>query len=125
QGVYRALLGARLAASVIESSLADPGCESEALAGYERALDRELRASRALQRLVDHVVSRGALMNLAARLLRARPALASRLIDATGDRLGPSAILDARAWLGSLARRPDPVPAGLELPLVEEPRAHP
>lgn len=120
QGVYRALSGARLAADTIRRILDDPASEAEALSDYERALGRELRTSRGLQRLVDRVVSTPRLIDQSARLLRARPDLASRFVDATGDRLTPEQLLDPRGWLAALARPGPTVP-----PASEHPRAYP
>lgn len=105
QGIHRALYGAKLAARTIEASLTHPEAESEALRAYEQALDAWLGPSRRLQRMIDGVVSRRSLMEPATRILRGRAALASRLVDATGDRLPAGDVLQPTRWLAALASR--------------------
>jgi len=109
QGIHRALYGAKIAARTIQKCLAEPGGEPAALFEYERALDAWLGPSRRLQRWIDGVVTRRSLMEPAARLLGGRSALASRLVDATGDRLPPENILHPARWLAAFAsgRRPE------------------
>ena len=57
---------------------------------------------RQVQKLVDAIVRRPRLMNLAGRLLDRRPGLFSLLLDVTGDRCPPGRLLEpgvlAAAW---------------------------
>ncbi len=105
QGVYRALLGARLAADAIERCLSAPASAAEALVRYETTIDDHFAPSRRLQRLIDGVVSHRRLMNPVARVLNRRAQLATRLVDATGDRLPPNELLRPAPWLGALLDR--------------------
>ncbi len=106
QGVFRALLGAALAAEALLRALDDARGEARALAAYERALDRALGPSRRVQRLIDGAVSHRRLMAPTARLLRARPRLAALLADATGDRLETGALTRPGPWLRAMRAHP-------------------
>lgn len=104
QGIYRALLTGRLAATAVLTALADPREAVEARRAYADALDDCLVAGRRVQKLVDAVVNRPALMNPAGRLMARRPGLLSLLLDVTGDRVPPARLLRpsvlAAAWRG-------------------------
>jgi flavin-dependent dehydrogenase len=104
QGVYRALLTGRLAATAVLTALADPRGAAEARRAYADALDDCLVAGRRVQKLVDAVVNRPALMNPAGRLMARRPGLLSLLLDVTGDRVPAGRLLRpsvlAAAWRG-------------------------
>lgn len=81
---------------------------------YERGLDRLLGPSRRTQRALDAVVSRPRIMDGAARLLRARPGLASLLVRIAGDLEPPGSLLHparlARAAAGPRPSVPTPDP---------------
>ncbi|GEM_PF-36250 len=124
QGIYRALATGRLAAAHARAAL---GAGSEA---DERALDRRyareleglLAPSRHVQRLIDFVVGRPALMDAAAWLLARRRGLADLLVDVTGDILPAGEMLEPRRLAfalfhggrgeggDALRRRPEPRP---------------
>lgn len=109
QGIYRALYTARLAAPAVLGALERPAEESAWLARYEEQLRRLLRPGRWAQRLVDAVVSRPPLLDATARLMASYPGLADLLVDVTGDRLPPAALLDPRRlWRGSRDRAARP-----------------
>ena len=100
QGIYRALLSARLAADTIDQGLtgdARMGSDVEGLAPYGPLIFSSLRAGRLLQRAVEGVVSRSPLRQLCLGGLRYLPRATSWLIHLTGDRAG------------SLLRVPEPV----------------
>lgn len=117
QGIYQALVGGRLAAGAVFRILERPEREAAERRRYEAELARFLWPSRRLQRLIDAFVGRPAAMVPAARVLARRPALASLLVDATGDRLPPSAVASPRRLLRALLgpassdRRRCPAPA--------------
>lgn len=102
QGVYRALVGGRLAAAAAARLLARPEREAVELRRYRKGLARFLRPSRRVQRLVDALAFRPGGLELLARFLARRPALADLLVDVTGDRLPPGALASPRRWLGAL-----------------------
>ncbi len=106
QGVYAALRGAELAAETVVGALERPATEEARLGEYERALDRLLGPTRRVQRLVDGAVRRPWLIEPVAALLAARPGLAGLLLEVTGDRLPPAALLHPGEWLGALGSRP-------------------
>lgn len=113
QGIYRALWMAREAAATALAALEGEFAGAAGLAAYARRVRRLLVASRRVQRLVDAFVSRPTLMDPTAGLLGRRPGLASLLVDVTGDRLPPSALLRPWLVLGSLLGSPpstDPPP---------------
>jgi flavin-dependent dehydrogenase len=87
QGLFRAFRGAELAASHVAPWLRTragvPGRRE--LAAYARRLRRAFRTGRAMQRIVEAVVSRPAPRRRAIRGLAASPAASDRLIRLTGD----------------------------------------
>ncbi len=100
QGIYRALLSARLAADTIDRGLTGDtrrNSDVEALAPYGALVFSSLRTGRWLQRAVEGVVSRSPLRRLCLSGLRHLPRATSWLIHLTGDRAG------------SLLREPEPV----------------
>ncbi len=122
QGIYRALVTGRLGAHHALDTLEASGrtaaaTERESRRAYRRELTRVLVPSRRVQRLVDQVIRHPALANAAARLLAARPGLASLLVGVTGDLVRPGALLDPRRVATAFfdARRGGGVPRSLEL----------
>lgn len=102
QGIFRALHGARLAAATIRGLLRAPELEARWLSRYERDLGRFLVPTRRVQRLIDAVISRPGLIAASARVLAARPGLASLVVDVTGDRVPPSALTRPKTWWNAL-----------------------
>lgn len=104
QGIHRALVTGRAAAVAVRSILeADgPAGAEAARRRYGNRLRKLLDPGRRVQRLVDEVVTRPWLIEAVARALAARPGLASLLLDVTGDRLPPAALVAprrlARGW---------------------------
>lgn len=102
QGVYRALATGRLAAAAVARILARPERGTAERRRYKKALARFLRPSRRVQRLVDAIVFRSGGLELMARLLARQPGLTDLLVDVTGDRLPPAALVSPQRWLGAL-----------------------
>lgn len=96
QGIHRALATGRLASVAIRALLEHPEEEPEIRRDYDRALARLLRPGRRVQRLVDACISSPAVLNPLAGLLARRPGLVDLLLEVTGDRLPPAALLDPR-----------------------------
>lgn len=105
QGVHRALATGRAAASAAAIAIgARRRARREAARRrYRLELRRLLAPGRALQELVDAVCRRPRLIELAGRLLDARPGLGRLFVDVTGDRLAPTALLDPRRLVPALA----------------------
>jgi flavin-dependent dehydrogenase len=99
QGIYQALAGAELLAHVAVSALARRDTSARALRAYARAYSRLVGTARLLQRVVDAVLTRPALADVAIRRLAGRPTVARAVLAATGDLrpattlLSPAAIL--------------------------------
>lgn len=93
QGIHRALASARDAAEAVCAAMGRPESAGEIRRAYERRIDELIGPSRRVQRLVDFVIHRPGLANAAGRLLAARPALLSMLLDITGDRASPGHVL--------------------------------
>ena len=87
EGIYAALRGAELLAP---HALAALGARSAtdadaALAAYERDRVAEFRGKWAVERIIGAAVSFPSLMNVAARSLALRPAMAHTMVGVTGD----------------------------------------
>jgi len=103
QGIYRALLGARLAAMTIDRGLTGGAmrrADVAALAPYGPRLVSSLRTGRWLQKTVEGVVSRSFFRQLCLGGLRYLPRASSWLIHLTGDR--PPSLLPGHAPSGPL-----------------------
>lgn len=102
QGIFQALAGAELLAEEAEGALAR-GLPRPLLKHYAKRRARLVRGARALQRLIEAVLSRPGLANAAIeRLARARPA-ADALVAVTGDLAPAAALLRPRVLLTFLA----------------------
>lgn len=104
QGVYRALASARLAARHVLRLLAgrDEAGREAARRAYADALERTFSAALRVQRLVDHVVARPALIDSAGRLLDRTPGLTRLLLAVTGDLEPASELLRPGRLLAAL-----------------------
>ncbi|NIR42765.1 MAG: FAD-dependent oxidoreductase [Gemmatimonadetes bacterium] len=102
QGIHQALRSARLAAAAIAVALEDSDAANASLRRYDWRLRFELAPTRALQRTIESVIRRPGLMGWLVAAMAANPALATRLIRATGDLTHPAAVLDPRLWLRAL-----------------------
>ncbi len=98
QGVYQALLSARLAARAIESALRDPGTEMRAFKRYGRRLSRKLIPKRALQKVIEAAVSRPEVMSWFLGGLAQDDSAAKRLLRASADLDHPASMLDPVLW---------------------------
>jgi flavin-dependent dehydrogenase len=87
EGIYAALRGAELLAPrVIEAiETRSPQLADASLAAYDVERVREFRGKWAVERIIGAAVSFPALMNLAARSLSLRPAMAHTIVGVTGD----------------------------------------
>lgn len=89
QGIHRALLGARIAASVADECLRSDRVGRADLRKYEKRHRRAFGTGATVQRLVDACVAHPAVFAACAGWLRARPRLADQLVALTGD-IGPT-----------------------------------
>ncbi|MEX2571523.1 MAG: FAD-dependent oxidoreductase [Gemmatimonadota bacterium] len=88
QGIYRALAGARLAASAADAALSSGNVSRSALSGYEIAHNRAFRTGRLLQYGIEFVTSRPAVFRPVAAALRRWQVLPDHLVSTAGD-IGP------------------------------------
>ena len=87
EGIYAALRGAELLAPHALAVLAARSATDAdaALAAYERDRVQEFRGKWAVERIIGAAVTFPALMNVAARSLALRPAMAHTIVGVTGD----------------------------------------
>jgi flavin-dependent dehydrogenase len=104
QGIYRALRSAELAAPWIAEALTRPRQARAALSGYERALTRDRRAGRAVQKTVERVMASRHARRWTLRRLAARHAALDALLRVTGDVDPVSSLVRPSAWLSILRR---------------------
>lgn len=98
QGIHQALRSAGLAADAIRTVLRDPAGELKAFNRYGRRLRRELAPKRALQRVIEAVISRPFIMSRLLGGLGRQEAAAARFLRATGDLRHPGTLLDPVLW---------------------------
>jgi flavin-dependent dehydrogenase len=95
EGIYRALLGAELAASTILEALAKSGpVSAESLRPYAEARRRAFAGTWSVERLIGYGMLWPGLFNRAVGLLGRRPGMADTLIGVTGDCLPASSVLN-------------------------------
>lgn len=102
QGIFHALLGARLLADAALPSLGRQGSAPIALDGFARALARHVRSSFGVQRAVEAFVSNPARFRFAARRLARAPAFVEGLLAVTGDLEPVASLLRPRRVLSLL-----------------------
>ena len=102
EGVFSALRGAELAAETAGTALARGDASRLALAGYERARRAAFTAKRRFTEILQLLVRRRRLGNLAAHFFARRPELLDLALGVAGDFVPPSALL---ARLSGLSRR--------------------
>ncbi len=111
EGVYQALRSAALATAAIEASLQEPQVEPKALRDYSARMRQEFGPRRALQRVIEAVVSRRRTMSAFVAALGGADLAARRLLRVTGDLAHPLTLLDptlwARAFMVGLVRADD------------------
>lgn len=106
QGIQRALRSAELAADAVDRALSEMERDARAAPptfdGYTRALRREFRQERWVQKLVELVVSHEGLREAAIDRLAGAPGAMRALIRVTGNRVRPHTLLHPSAWAGLL-----------------------
>lgn len=119
EGIYAAMRGAELLAPQIVAALAARSLRDSdaALAAYDVARTREFRGKWAVEQIIGAAVSFPPLMNVAARSLALRPAMAHTIVGVTGDfvpareALRPSFLLRlVLPWRFGAEPAPPPVP---------------
>jgi menaquinone-9 beta-reductase len=98
EGVFAALRGAELAASVAAEALAAGDCSSGRLRAYERARARAFAAKARFTRALQLVAARRRLADLMAHALARRPALLDLLLGVVGDYVPPARLLEPARW---------------------------
>ena len=93
QGLYRAFRSAELAAPIIVRAVRSARSRSADLSEYDRGLRSMLRQPRALQRIIEVVVSRPTLRHLAVTGLQAVQPLANRFVRVVGDAMPVPALV--------------------------------
>ncbi len=94
QGIHQALRSAALAAEAIDLALGYPATEPVFLRSYAARVRREFAPRRAVQRLIEAVVSRPRAMSRVVGALASEPGAARRLLRVTGDVDPPLTLLD-------------------------------
>jgi len=113
EGIYAALRGAELLAPRVIDAIESrsPELADASLAAYDIERVREFRGKWAVERIIGAAVSFPALMNLAARSLSLRPAMAHTIVGVTGDFVPAREVLRPgfmlRLLLPWTLRRPD------------------
>lgn len=115
QGIFRAIRSAELAADAIDRALRRSGVSGSRLAGYRLRHRASFAPGRGIQRVVERVVSSGALREPVVGRLASRPGALSTLIGVTGDatparRLLAAEVVRALVWPRAARagpRRPD------------------
>jgi flavin-dependent dehydrogenase len=102
EGIYLALLGARLLAQSLVPALHARRCGPRALTGYARARRREIEARCRLAFLLQRGLRRPGLVRHALALLGRRPRLADLVVSLTGDYVPLGEIARPRVWLDAL-----------------------
>jgi 2-polyprenyl-6-methoxyphenol hydroxylase-like FAD-dependent oxidoreductase len=98
QGIYRALRSAELAAEAIDTALRLGRVSVRELAPYARRMRAELAPSRRVQRVVEAVVSRRRLRELAVGRLADVPGAMDALVRVTGDARPVGSLLRPSVW---------------------------
>jgi geranylgeranyl reductase family protein len=96
EGVYRALRGAELAAETAAEAFRRRDWSAAVLGACERARAAAFRDRERFTRVLQVVVGRRWLANLAARALQRRPVLLDLLLGVVGDYVPPRGLLAAR-----------------------------
>jgi flavin-dependent dehydrogenase len=93
EGIYAALHGAELLASVALPALAQGDLSAEALSVYDKRYRAEFRGKRLVEGIFQLAVQTPLLLNHIARVLERRKFMADTMIAVTGDFLPASAVL--------------------------------
>ena len=92
EGIFTALRSAELAAETIAGALRAGDVSAAALSAYERARQAAFADKARLTRLLQTLIARRRLANLAARWLAARPRVLAALLGVIGDYVSPRAL---------------------------------
>ena len=97
EGIYAALRGAELLAPRVCAALAARSARDAdaALVDYERARVHEFKGKWAVEQIIGTAVSFPTLMNIGARSLSLRPAMAHTIVGVTGDFVPATEVLGA------------------------------
>jgi len=93
EGIFTALRSAELAADTVLSALRAGDVSAAALAAYERARRAAFADKERVTRVLQALIARRGLANLAARWLAARPRVLAALLGVIGDYVPPRALL--------------------------------
>ncbi len=93
EGIYRALHGAEMVASIALPALARDDLSARGLSAYDRLYREAFRGKRLVEQIIQLAVQTPPLMNHIAGVLRSRKAMADTMIAVTGDFLPASAVL--------------------------------
>ena len=97
EGIYSALRGGELLAPFADEAARAPGAPADrALAAYHRALGREFRGKRIVERMIALSVAHAPLIDRAAHVLSRRRDMADLLVGVAGDFVPPAAVLNPR-----------------------------
>lgn len=107
QGVYQALASAEALAPIAAAALANGAASAAALRAYQSDHARRMRGPRAVQRIIEAVLSRPGLANHAIRRIAAADAFARALIDVTGDVAPVSRLFTPRVLYSLMSRHPE------------------
>jgi flavin-dependent dehydrogenase len=103
QGMFQALRSAELAAEAIDSALRKGRVSVSDLRGYARRSLATFAPGRAVQRVIEQVVSRAALRMKVLPRLAARPSAFDALLAVTGDRSPVRSLMSPRTLAALLA----------------------
>src|SRR5262249_10112193 len=93
EGIFSALRGAELAASLAAEALAAGDCSAGRLVAYARARTRAFAAKARFRRALQFIAARRRLADLVAHVLARRPVLLDLLLGIIGDYVPPAALL--------------------------------
>jgi menaquinone-9 beta-reductase len=93
EGIFTALRSAELAAEAVVSALRAGDVSAAALRAYERARRTAFADKARVSRMLQALIARRPLANLAARWLAGRPRVLAALLGAIGDYVPPRALL--------------------------------
>jgi flavin-dependent dehydrogenase len=96
EGIYAALRGAELAVETAVRALRAGDCSRQVLVAYDRARRLAFGGKARVTRVLQFVITRRALANLAARVLARRPSLLDALLGVIGDFVPPRALVAGR-----------------------------
>ena len=92
EGIFTALRSAELAAETVVSALRAGDVSGAALSAYERARRAAFADKARVTRILQALIARRRLANLAARWLAGRPRVLTALLGVIGDYVPPSAL---------------------------------